>query len=93
MFLLPLNQNSPHFGTEALSAIAAGVPVLVSRYSDLAALLRDMQQDEPVVHNDKLEDNTETWKKLIIQKLVKPTKARRAATKLREQFILDTSTA
>ena len=31
LFLLPLKSDSPLFGTEALSAIAAGVPVLVSR--------------------------------------------------------------
>ena len=30
LFLLPLKQDSPLFGTEALSAVAAGVPVLVS---------------------------------------------------------------
>ena len=68
LFLLPLKQNSPLFGTEALAAIAAGVPVLVSRYSGLAALLREMQQEEAVVPKDRSEINTETWKRRIIQK-------------------------
>ena len=32
LFLLPLKPDSPLFGTEALAAIAAGVPVLVSKH-------------------------------------------------------------
>ena len=89
LFLLPLKQDSPLFGTEALAAIAAGVPVLVSKYSGLAALLREMQQDEPVVHKSEWED----WKERIIQKLVKPDGARQRANTLREQLLLDTSIA
>ena len=42
LFLLPLKSDSPLFGTEALAAIAAGVPVLVSRYSGVARLLQKM---------------------------------------------------
>ena len=94
LFLLPLKQNCPLFGTEALSAIAAGVPVLVSRYSGLAALLHEMQQqEEAVVHKDKSEVNTETWKRRIIQKLVKPEESQRAAIRLREQLLLDMTIA
>ena len=90
LFLLPLKQNSPLFGTEALAAIAAGVPVLVSGYSGLASLLRTMVADESVVYRNKLEPNTETWKDRIIQKLVKPEESLRAAYRLREQLLLDT---
>ena len=93
LFLLPLKQNSPLFGTEALSAIAAGVPVLVSRYSGLASLLREMQQEEAVVPKDRLEILSETWKRLIVQKLTKPKEAHRAAVRLREQLLLETSIA
>ena len=93
LFLLPLKQDSPLFGTEALVAIAAGVPVLVSRYSGLASLLCQMQQDEPIVHKNELELNTETWKDRIIQKLIKPDGARQRAKILREQLLLDTSIA
>ena len=93
LFLLPLKQNCPLFGTEALAAIAAGVPILVAQGSGLAALLREMQQDHPVVHKEKLEPHTETWKRLIIQKLVKPEEAQKAATRLREQLLLETSIA
>ena len=87
LFVLPLKQNSPLFGTEALSAIPAGVPVLVSRYSGLAALLREMQQDEPVVHKSEFE----IWKERIIQKLIKPDMARQRANNLRKELLLVTS--
>ena len=93
LFLLPLKQNCPLFGTDALAAIAAGVPVLVSEYSGLASLLRTMVGDEPVVYKNKLEVNTETWKDRIIQKLVKPEESQRSAKRLREQLLLDTSIA
>ena len=91
LFLLPLKQNSPVFGTDALAAIAAGVPVLVSRYSGLAALLREIQQDEPVVH--KNESEIKVWKERIIQKLVNPKAAQQRAITLREKLLLDTSIA
>ena len=91
LFLLPLKQNCPLFGTEALTAIAAGVPVLVSEYSGLASLLRTMVEDESVVYKNKIELNTETWKDRIIQKLVNPEESQRAAKRLREQLLLDTS--
>ena len=52
-----------------------------------------MQHDEPIVHKDKSEKNTETWKRRIIQKLVKPEESHRAATRLRELLLLDTSIA
>ena len=93
LFLLPLKQNCPLFGTEALAAIAAGVPVLISEYSGLASLLRTMVEDEPVVYKNKMEVNTETWKDRIIPKLVKPEESQRSTNRLREQFLLDTSIA
>ena len=93
LFILPLKQNSPLFGTETLAAIAAGVPVLVSGYCGLASLLRTMVEDESVVYRNKMEVNTETWKDRIIQKLVKPEEAQTAAKRLREQFLLDTNIA
>ena len=91
LFLLPIKQNCPLFGTEALAAVAAGVPVLVSRDSGLASLLHTMVEDEPVVYRNKMEVNTETWKDRIVQKLVKPEESQRAANRLREQLLLDTS--
>ena len=75
LFLLPLKQDSPLFGTEALAAIAAGVPVLVSKESGLASLLSTMLEDEHIVSKKDFEPNTETWKERIIQKLRNPEEA------------------
>ena len=72
LFLVPLKPDSPLFGTEALSAIAAGVPVLVSRYSGIGRLLQKMTEDEPVVYGTKSESPLETWKERILQKLLRP---------------------
>ena len=93
LFLLPLKQNSPLFGTEALAAIAAGVPVLVSRYSGIASLLHEIQQDGPVIFYNEIEGNAKIWKERIIQKLIKPDEARQRANRLREQLLLDTGIA
>ena len=93
LFLLPLKSDSPLFGTEALAAIAAGVPVLVSKDSGLASLLDTMVEDEPIVSRNKVKVNAELWKDRIVQKLVKPEESQRAATRLRNQFLLDTSIA
>ena len=92
LFLLPLKQNSPLFGTEALAAIAAGVPILVSQDSGIASLLCEMQQDEPIVHKNESEVN-KTWKERIIEKLIKPDGARQRANTLREKLLLETSIA
>ena len=93
LFLLPLKSNAPMFGTEALSAIAAGVPVLVSRYSGLAHLLQRIAEDEPVVYGSKLESATDTWRDKILERLLRPEESQRRADRLREQLLLDTSIA
>ena len=91
LFLLPLKSDSPFFGTEALAAIAAGVPVLVSRYSGIAHLLRRMSEDEPVVYGIKSQSVTEFWRDKILEKLLRPEESQRAANRLREQLLLDVS--
>ena len=93
LFLLPLKPDSPLFGTEALAAIAAGVPVLVSRYSGIASLLRGMAEDEAVVYGTKLESPVDIWKDRILEKLLRPDESQRTADRLREKFLLDTSIA
>ena len=93
LFLLPLKYDSPFFGTEALAAIAAGVPVLISKDSGLASLLETMVEDEAIVGRNKMKVNAEFWKERIIQKLVKPEESQTAANRLREQLLLDTSIA
>ena len=93
LFLLPLKPDSPLFGTEALAAIAAGVPILVSKYCGLASLLQRMAEDEPVVYGTKLESHLETWKERILQKLLRPEESQKAANRLKEQLVLDTNIA
>ena len=93
LFLLPLKSDSPLFGTEALAAIAAGVPVLISKDSGLASLLDAIVENESIVGKNKLKVNADIWKERIIHKLVKPEEALIAANRLREQLLLDTSIA
>ena len=93
LFLLPLKQDSPLFGTEALTAIAAGVPVLISKDCGLASLLETMIEDESIVGKNKLKINAETWKERIIQKLVRPVESQQFAKRLRDRLLMDTSIA
>ena len=93
LLLLPLKQDSPLFGTEALSAIAAGVPVLISKDCGLASLLDNMIEDEPIVGKNTVKVNAETWKERIIQKLVKPEDSQQKAVRLRDRLLMDTGIA
>ena len=93
LFLLPSKLDSPLFGTEALAAISAGVPVLVSSYSGLAALLYSMIGDEAVVYTSRTRSDMETWKQRITQRLLRPEESQQAANRLREQLLLDLSIA
>ena len=93
LFILPFKPESSLFGTEALAAIAAGVPVLVSRYSGISSLLKKMVEDEPVVITMRSESEIQTWKGRIIQKILNPEEAQCQARRLREQLLLDTSIA
>ena len=89
LFLFPLKSDSRLFGAEALAAIAAGVPVLVSRDSGLASLLDTMVEDESIVGKNKLKVNAELWKERIIQKLVNPEDSQQTAKRLREQLLVE----
>ena len=84
LFILPLRPESPLFGTEALSAVAAGVPILVSKHSGIASLLVKMAEDEPVVITTRSESEIRTWKGWIIQKIVNPEVSQSQASRLRE---------
>ena len=66
LFLLPLKSDSPLFGTEALAAIAASVPVLVSRDSGLVSLLDTMMEDESIVGKNQMKVDGQSWKEHII---------------------------
>ena len=87
--ILPLKPDSSLFGAEALSAVAAGVPVLVSVHSGMAALLKTITQDHSIVRESSLESDEETWKDRILQKLLRPEESQRTATILKEQLLLD----
>ena len=93
LMISPLKPSSPLFGTETLSAIAAGVPVLVSNQSGIASLLKMICQDESVVKESTLHSNVETWKEGILKKLLRPGDSQERANRLREELLLDTKIA
>ena len=91
LMILPLKPGSPIFGTELLSAIAAGVPVLVSNHSGMKALLETIYQVDSIILETTMNSDTETWKEGILQKLLRPEDSQRKADRMREQLLLDTS--
>ena len=93
LFILPLKPDSPLVGAEALSTVAAGVPILVSSRSGIASVLKTIIQDESVVKEASLESDEETWKDRMLQKLFRPEESQRRANQLREELLLDTSIA
>ena len=93
LMILPLKRGSPIFGSELLPAILAGVPILVSSHSGMAALLGTVCQDESVVKESVLQPDVNMWKDGILQKLLRPEESQQRADSLREQLLLDTSIA
>ena len=93
LMILPLKPGSPLFGSEALSAIASGVPILVSNHSGMASLLEIMCQDESFVKESALQPIGNVWIEGILQKLLKPEDSQLKAYRLREELLLDTSIA
>ena len=91
--VLPMKQDATPFGIETWNALAAGVPVLVSRGSGLASLLDDRGVAESVVWDgNSFNENTEEWKKRLIQKITNPDEAQQIAQELREILKLDART-
>ena len=89
LFILPLKPDSPLFGSEALSAVAAGVPILVSNHAGMASVLQTVFQDASILKKSDIE----TWKDGILQMLLRPEDSQRRANKLREELLLETSIA
>ena len=89
LFILPLKADSPLFGTEALSAVAAGVPILVSTHAGMASVLKTKYQDASILKKS----DTETWKDGILSKLLTPEVSQQMANRLREELLLDTHIA
>ena len=71
LFLLPLKVSSPLFGSEALSAIAAGIPVLVSRHSPMGSFLLGMNANSSAV----TETDITTWRHSISRIIDNPDAA------------------
>ena len=92
LMILPFKSSSPFFASEALSAIAAGVPILVSNHAGIVSLL-DVCQEECDIRESTLDSDTEKWKEGIVQKLQRPEDSQRKADRMREQLLLDTSIA
>ena len=94
ILILPLKPESSLYGTEALVAMAAGVPVLVSRNSGIASFLHRTALTEPVVwDNEGFTKDIKTWKERLIQKITSPKQAQKMATELRQLLLLDTNIA
>ena len=87
LFLLPLKVSSPLFGSDALSAIAAGVPVLVSRHSPMGSLLLGMKANSSVVS----EKDVATWGHSISRIIDNPDAAEIEAKNLRDCLLKDTN--
>ena len=94
VLLLPLRPESPLFGTEALVAMAAGVPILVSRNSGIVSYIHSKSLSEPIVwdHEGTTKD-VETWKERLIQKIINPHEALCTTRELKKMLLLDTNIA
>ena len=94
VLLLPLKQDSALFGTEALCAAAAGVPILVSCHSGMASLLQAMGETKSVLRDyGGLDADLPLWNVRIIEKLSKPEAAHQEAIAIRTKLLHDTSMA
>ena len=87
LFLLPLKVSSPLFGTEALSAIATGVPALVPRHTTMDSLLMEMNAEKSVIS----EPHIDAWAQRISQMIRNPDAAQHEASNLKDRLLLDTS--
>ena len=87
LFIQPLVSDSILFGVEALSAAAAGVPILVSQNAGVVSALGHNM----IVRHTSNESLVETWKDEILRKILRPKEAQHMAMTFREQLLLDTS--
>ena len=86
LFLLPHQVSSPLFGSEALSAVAAGVPVLVPKHSAVGSLLLEMNANNSVIS----EPHIDAWAQRITQIIENPGAAQHEAANLKDLLLLDT---
>ena len=92
LFLFPLKKNYSVFGLEALTAALAGIPILVSENSGVAALLRDVGEDghSVVRQENDFNSNVRAWAEQISEKISKRRKARDDANTLIESLLKST---
>ena len=88
LFIQPLVSDSILFGVEALSAAAAGVPILISQNSGAASVLESSIQYEMIVRQTNM-PFVDAWKEAILQKILRPEESQRKASELRKQLLLD----
>ena len=94
VLMSPLKQESSQFGIDALIAMAASVPVLVSRNSGIASFLQAAGMAEPIVWDNKgFSNDVNVWKERLIQKITNPEEARNITKELRTMLLLDTQIA
>ena len=85
LFLLPLKSYSLQFGSEALLAVASGVPILISNSCGLAPLMEKLDAGKPVA-DDTFDDESDVdkmWKDRILELLLNPEEAQLRANRLR----------
>ena len=93
-FVLPLKRPNVQFGSEALIAIAAGIPVLVSKNSGIASFLQSIGEQEPIVWDTgKFASDVNIWKERLIEMLCDQTKAESQARELRKALLLGATIA
>ena len=89
VFLLPLKSNCSKFGLEALSAAAAGVPILVSENSGVAALLEELGESAHTVVRRKrdFDLDVKAWKEKIMEKIGQCQEVRDQKERIRQTLL------
>ena len=94
VFVLPLKRPNVQFGSEALVAIAAGIPVLVSKSSGIATFLQSIGEQDPIVWDTgKFANDVSIWMERLTEKLCDQTKAESQARELRKALLLGATIA
>ena len=75
-------------------AIAAGIPVLVSKNSGITSFLQRIGEQDPIVWDTgKFANDVNIWKERLIEKLCDQTKAESQARELRKALLLGAAIA
>ena len=101
LFLLPMKLHSPLFGIETLSAIASGVPVLISEHCGVASFLSKMKEKEVVASDIDIRElvkesvvcgtDEESWAERIVNNTRDEARRLRRAELLKKYLLFDTS--